>query len=66
MWDMLEQTNVYPIGTEISQVKLIEWVYNNLEDKFMYWRCQFWTLHVQLWSCGILLSSFATMVEESS
>ena len=38
----------YPIGVDVSHVKLIEWVSKRLEDKFMYWRSQFWPFHVRL------------------
>ena len=38
----------YPFGVEVSHVKLIEWVSKRLEDKFMYWRSQFWPFHVRL------------------
>ena len=36
----------YPIGVDVSHVKLIEWVSKRLEDKFMYWRSQIWPFHV--------------------
>ena len=38
----------YPIGVEVSYVKLIEWVSKSLEDKFLYWWFQIWPFHVQL------------------
>ena len=38
----------YPIGVEVSHVKLIEWVSKRLEYNFMYWRSQFWPCHVRL------------------
>ena len=49
----------YPIGVEVSHVKLIEWVSKRLEDKFMYGPIDYGLY-------GVLLSSFATMVEEIS
>ena len=38
----------YPIGVEVSHVKLIEWVFKRLKDKFMYWKSQFRPFHVRL------------------
>ena len=34
---MIYRHRGYPIGVEVSHVKLIEWVSKRLEDKFMYW-----------------------------
>ena len=63
----------YPIGVEVSHVKVFEWVSKRLEDNFMYWRSQIWLFHVRLKVVqliyglyGVLLSSFVTMVKESS
>ena len=55
----------YPIGAEISHVKLIEFASNNLEDKCI-GGLKFWLFTYNYSPRGILLSSFATMVEESS
>ncbi len=38
----------YPIGVDVSHVKLLEWVSNRLQNKFMYWKSQFWPFHVRL------------------
>ena len=38
----------YPIGVDVSHVKLVEWVSNRLENKFMYWKSQFMPFHIML------------------
>ena len=38
----------YQVKMEISHVKLIGWVSKNLNNKYMHWRSQLWSFHVQL------------------
>ena len=38
----------YPIGVEVSHVKLVDWVSRKIENKFIYWRSQSWPFHIRV------------------
>ena len=38
----------YPVGMNITNGQLIEWMSSKLGDKFMYWKSQSWPFHVCL------------------
>ena len=37
----------YPLGIEVTNVQLIDWIGSKLRNKFMYWKSQLWPLHVR-------------------
>ena len=37
----------YPIGVEVSHVKLADWVSRKIENKFIYWKSQSWPFHIR-------------------
>ena len=38
----------YPLGMNVTNGQLIEWMSSKLRDKFMYWKSQSWSFHVRL------------------
>ena len=38
----------YPLGMNVTNAQLIEWMSSKLRDKFMYWKAQSWPFHVHL------------------
>ena len=38
----------YPLGMNVTNGQLIEWMSSKLRDKFMYWKSQSWPFHVRL------------------
>ena len=38
----------YPLGKNVTNAQLIEWMSSKLRDKFMYWKSQSWLFHVRL------------------
>ena len=38
----------YPLGMNVTNGQLIEWMSSKLRDKFMYWKSQSWQFHVRL------------------
>ena len=38
----------YPLGMNVTNVQLIEWMYSKLRDKFVYWKSQSWSFHILL------------------
>ena len=38
----------YPLGVDVTNAQLLEWIGSKLRDKFMYWKSQSWPFHVRL------------------
>ncbi|MCO5549418.1 hypothetical protein L7F22_024322 [Adiantum nelumboides] len=38
----------YPIGVDVSNKQLLEWISGHIGDKFMYWKSQAWPFHIRL------------------
>ena len=38
----------YPLGIDVTNVQLLDWIGSKLKDKFMYWKSQLWPFHVRL------------------
>ena len=36
----------YPLGVDVVNVQLIYWIGNDLKGRFMYWKSQLWSFHI--------------------
>ena len=37
-----------PLGVDVANVQLIDWIDDKLKENFMYWKSQLWPFHVPL------------------
>ncbi|MCO5603299.1 hypothetical protein L7F22_057448 [Adiantum nelumboides] len=45
----------YPIGVDVSNKQLLEWISGHIGDKFMYWKSQAWPFHIRLKVAQIIM-----------
>lgn len=48
----------YPIGVNVSNKMLIDWVIERVRGKILYWKSDEWPLHVRLWIIQSILISY--------
>ncbi|MCO5583244.1 hypothetical protein L7F22_037153 [Adiantum nelumboides] len=45
----------YPIGVDVSNKQLLEWISGHIGDKFMYWKSQAWPFYIRLKVAQIIM-----------